>query len=104
MAVDSSGNLTADQDGRSVDVTGRVRDRVRKLGQRASQAHTEAIAYTCDQLRQHQAEVTIIAGYAVPLPAMNLIRREAWGQGFDCGWDSAVTAMSELPDAKDAGS
>ena len=101
MAVDASGNLVADADGRSVDRTGMLRDKVRSQGQAAGQSDAQVIGYTCDALRTHAVESVIKGGYAVPLPALKAIRREIWGEAFDAGWSACEEAV-EISDAGNA--
>jgi hypothetical protein len=82
MAVDASGNLTADRDARSTDFTGMVRDRIRKIGTTAGQTHAELIGHACEELRTHSTEVIVRAGYAVPVAAWKAIRREVWDEAL----------------------
>jgi hypothetical protein len=102
VAVDASGNLTADRDARSTDFTGLLRDRIRKRGKSAGQTDAQILAATCDALRRHAVESVVKGGYAVPLPSAQAIRRETWEEAWDSGWDAAVAAASEL--TNDAGS
>ncbi len=100
MAVDASGNLTADQDARSTDHTGMIRDRVRKIGKRAAVSDTQVVARTVDELRTHAVETVIKGGFAVPLAAYNTIRREAWMDGYDRGYADCADAAQELLNAE----